>query len=158
MYILIADIFILFLIGYWCTNAQIECYSIAPIYLSTSDIPVVRNTPVFRKTSALSLSMNWSSAGTLWLYSDTSNCIPFYSVQEAAIVVIIVRLNGMTVVIIKWAKDSNMLQSMDELIIAGTSSLSRAIKSIQCLRQHELPHHTWQKPSPCVGKHDVLLI
>ena len=53
---------------------------------------------------------------------------------------------------------SNMLQSMDELIIAGTSSLSRAIKSIQCLRQHELPHHTWQKPSPCVGKHDVLLI
>ena len=33
-----------------------------------------------------------------------------------------------------------MLQSMDELIIAGTSSLSRAIKSIQCLRQHELPH------------------
>ena len=58
-----------------------------------------------------------------------------------------------------------MLQSMDELIIAGTSSLSRAIKSIQCLRQHELPdhtwqlpHHTWQKPSPCVGKHDVLLI
>ena len=66
---------------------------------------------------------------------------------------------------------SNMLQSMDELIIAGTSSLSRAIKSIQCLRQHELclrqhelPHHTWHtspcfgKPSPCVGKHDVLLI
>ena len=51
-----------------------------------------------------------------------------------------------------------MLQSMDELIIAGTSSLSQAIKSIQCLRQHELPHHTWQKPSPCVGKHDVLLI
>ena len=56
-----------------------------------------------------------------------------------------------------------MLQSMDELIIAGTSSLSQAIKSIQCLRQHELPHqtwqkphHTWQKPSPCVGKHDVL--
>ena len=35
-----------------------------------------------------------------------------------------------------------MLQSMDELIIAGTSSLSRAIKNTQCLRQHELPHGT----------------
>ena len=53
---------------------------------------------------------------------------------------------------------SNMLQSMDELIIAGTSSLSRAIKSIQCLRQHELclrqhelPHHTWHT-SPYLGK------
>ena len=96
----------IYLISHWLlvhkrTNWML--IRIAPIYLSTSDIPVVRNTRVFRKTSALSLSMNWSSAGTLWLFSDTSNCIPFYSVQEAAIVVIIVRLNGMTV-IIKWAK------------------------------------------------------
>ena len=51
----------------------------------------------------------------------------------------------------------HMLQSMDKLIITGTSSLSQAIKSIQCLRQHELPHHTWQKPSHVLG-HDVLLI
>ena len=57
-----------------------------------------------------------------------------------------------------------MQDAMDELIIAGTSSLHWAIKSIQCLRQHDLPHHTWHtspclgKPSPCVGKHDVLLI
>ena len=59
---------------------------------------------------------------------------------------------------------SKMQDAMDELIMAGTSSLHRAIKSIQCLRQHDLPHHTWHtspclgKPSPCVGKHDVLLI
>ena len=44
-----------------------------------------------------------------------------------------------------------MLQSIDELIIAGTSSLHGAIKSIQCLRQHDLPQNTWHT-SPCIGK------
>ena len=46
---------------------------------------------------------------------------------------------------------SKIQDAMDELIIAGTSSLHRAIKSIQCLRQHDLPHHTWHT-SPCLGK------
>ena len=46
-----------------------------------------------------------------------------------------------------------MPQSMDELIIAGTSSLSWAIKSIQCLRQHELPHGI---PSPCLGNQSFI--
>ena len=46
---------------------------------------------------------------------------------------------------------SKMQDAMDELIIAGTLSLHQAIKSIQCLRQHDLPHHTWHT-SPCLGK------
>ena len=48
-----------------------------------------------------------------------------------------------------------MQDAMDELIIAGAFSLHQAIKSIQCLRQHDLPHHTWHT-SPCLGKIKVL--